>query len=153
MRPLAWPRCDPRHRLRALPLLAGLLLAATAGCGLALAAGAAPGAHPAPQPAASSVGPRRELTLADTGRTIVLRVGQTVALDLGRSQVWSPRSGNPGVVAPVPGRAPAPGLQGVYRALAPGVTTITAVGRPRCAPGGACPMYILRFQVTVRVTR
>ena len=151
MRPLAWPRFDARHRLRALPLLAGLLLAATAGCGLALAAG--PGARPAPRPAATNAGPRRELTLADTGQTIVLRVGQTVALDLGRAQDWSPRSGNAAVLARVPGIAPTRGLLGVFRAVAPGVTTVTAVGRPRCAAGALCPMYILRFQATVRVTR
>jgi hypothetical protein len=56
------------------------------------------------------------------------------------------------VVARVPNIMVVRGAQGVYRALKPGSTTLSATGTAICAQGQVCPMYAIAFHVGLQVT-
>jgi hypothetical protein len=91
---------------------------------------------------------------ADGGRTVSVRVGQTVRVALGGSMLhWSALQQlgpkllrRRGAV-----RHPAGGLAATYAAVRAGRTTLRASGAPTCAPGRACPQFILVWQVHLLV--
>lgn len=91
------------------------------------------------------------VTGADNGATIAYHVGDRFLVDLGAAQDWSVTVGDQSVVRRVPNIAVIRGAQGVYQALAAGTTTINAVGRPICAAGQACPMYVIEFRADIAV--
>ncbi len=90
------------------------------------------------------------VTLAANGTTLRLAIGERFLLELGGNVTWVVTVGNPQVVARVRGVPVPSGAQGVFAALAPGTTTLTAVGMPPCA-SGICPLFRLGFRVTITV--
>ena len=90
------------------------------------------------------------VTAADNGSTLRLAEGQRFLLDLGGSVVWAVTIADPHVVARVPGVPVPAGAQGVFAALAPGTTLLSAVGSPPC-PSGPCPLFRLGFRLTITV--
>ncbi len=90
------------------------------------------------------------VTLADSGRTFSMRVGQDFTLALGEL-AWSIHQADPGILAPLPSPL-VPGQQGIYQAVRPGQTGLRGSGRPVCGPGQACPMFIVAFRITADVT-
>jgi hypothetical protein len=92
------------------------------------------------------------VTLADDSKTITLKVGQRFLLDLGSDLDWTPTVANPAIVSRVIGITVIRGAQGVYEALAPGTTTLSANGSPACRQTKpACAMPNRLFQVTIVV--
>lgn len=97
-----------------------------------------------------SGGPIR-VTPADNGRTIDLQVGQTFLLALGNNLDWNVTVADPTVVSRVVNVLVVRGAQGIYRANRVGQTSLTATGRPICAPNQACPMFIQVVKVELAV--
>ena len=114
--------------------VATLLLAAAAGVGAADAAG-------------------RQLSVADDRKAIRVHVGETVMVAMHDADfVWKLRNTNPAVLAPVRGIKLKAGIQGVFRAKAPGTATLELEGTPKCAPGFTdCAPFVrsVIFPVTV----
>ena len=90
------------------------------------------------------------MTLADNGTTLHLAVGQQFLLDLGSTVTWSVAIGDQGIVGRVPGVLVIRGAQGIYAALAPGTTTLSAIGSPICS-SGVCPQFRIAFSITIVV--
>jgi hypothetical protein len=91
---------------------------------------------------------------ADGGHTVPVRVGQTVRVALGGSTLrWSGlRQVGPALLHRLGAvRHAAGGLAASYVALKAGRTTLRASGAPKCAPGKACPQFILVWQVRLVV--
>ena len=91
---------------------------------------------------------------ADGGHTVHVRVGHVLKVVLGGTAMrWSGlhevgpallrRSGK---IASSNG-----GIMASYTAVKAGRTTLTAGGAPKCAPGKACPQFVLLWQVRVVV--
>lgn len=94
----------------------------------------------------------RVVTLEDHGATIELRVDEEFELRLGGNYTWLVDIADPTVVdrsVVILIFPPPPRGEGVYRALRPGTTTLTATGTPSCYP--ACLMPSALFSVTVVV--
>ena len=114
--------------------------------GLALAACSAPTATPTP------AAPAREVTLADNGATVELRVGDRCLLKLGDWYDWSLNVADTSILSRVQNIAVVKGAQGLYEALKPGRTTLSGTGDPACrksTPPCAAPSIL--FEVTVVV--
>ena len=109
------------------------------------ASSSTPAGGGAPTPAPSRV------TQDDNGKTITMHVGDTFLLALGDQQQWDAQVADQTVLARVPNVMVVRGAQGIYRALKAGTTTLTATGKPNCAAGQVCAMYIIAFHVTVQV--
>ena len=121
----------------------GILVAAL---GLVLAACSTP--LPTPTPAAQS----REVTLADKDATVEMKVGDRFLLNLGDFYDWSLNVADTSILDRVKNIAVIKGAQGVYEALKPGRTTLSATGDPACrksTPPCAAPSIL--FEVTVVV--
>jgi hypothetical protein len=87
---------------------------------------------------------------ADGGQTVSVRVGQSVRVTLGGSMLqWSALQQLGPLLLQRHGavRHRAGGLAATYTAVKPGRTALRASGAPRCAPGQACPQFILVWQV------
>ena len=88
-------------------------------------------------PAAATVEPdageQRTLTLDDQGETIRLVVGERFLLNLGEGYTWDVGVSDEAVVSRVRNITVIRGAQGVYEALRPGTTTLSAVGDPPAA--------------------
>ena len=108
--------------------------------------GAPPGSVATAEPSGSI-----RVTQADNGRTLTLRVGQTFLLALGNNLDWNVTVADPTVVSRVVNVTVVRGAQGIYRANQAGQTTLTATGRPICAPNQACPMFIQLVKVNLAV--
>jgi len=91
------------------------------------------------------------VTAADNGKTISLNKGDRFTLELGVLQDWTVGVGNQDIIRRLPNFAMIQDAQGIYEALAAGSTTLSAIGRPVCDPGTACPMYVIEFKVNVIV--
>lgn len=89
------------------------------------------------------------ITAADNGRTVTLTTNQVFVVALGKNLNWDVTIADPSIVRPlVPLRQiQILGIQGIYQAVQPGRTELTAMGAPICRPGQLCPM----FRVLVRV--
>ncbi len=138
--------------------LAGALLAACTGA----AASSAPSApssvgSPAPSstPLASGGAPSTSaapITLADNGSSRALRVGDRVLLQLGTDFEWTVSVDDSAIVDRVRNITVVNGAQGVYEALAPGTTILTATGDPPCRKATPpCGAPSILFQVTLTV--
>ena len=95
------------------------------------------------------------LTSADSGRTVTLRVGDSVKLLLDDTGMqWSSvTESQPGVLAPAPSPAPPPhGQLAIWTAVARGTDSLKSVGTAWCAAGVACPMFARLFDVTLVVS-
>lgn len=133
--------------------LAACLLAVAA-CG---AVPAGPGSPSTPPSAGPTSGAGR-LTNADSGRTVHLRVGESIELVLrqepGFSEWQGVHSSDPAVLAPVVDTH-ATAVRGVtlagFRAAAPGRSTVSATAGAECSPGTACPALARAYTVTVVV--
>ena len=148
--------------------IASLLLAgsiALAGCGAVYygsssASSSAPGAAGGPPASSASsstpagggvpASAASRVTLDDNGKTITMHVGETFLLALG-DQSWDVQVADQSVLARVPNVMVVRGAQGIYRALKAGTTTVTATGKPNCAAGQVCAMYVIGFHMTVQV--
>ncbi|MHB8573878.1 MAG: hypothetical protein ACYDCQ_00960 [Dehalococcoidia bacterium] len=93
------------------------------------------------------------LTQADNGSTIAVTTGDTVSLRLGTDLDWSNSVmlSDSTVLRALP-FALVRGVQGVWRAVETGQTTISATGRPICAPDAPCPLFLATFSATIIVT-
>ncbi len=112
--------------------------------------GATGAATSAATPAATGQG--LIVTLADDGKTINLKVGQTFLLDLGEGFNWTSTVANQNIISRVVGITVIRGAQGVYKADAPGTTTLTANGEPACRQAKpACGQPNRLFSVTITV--
>lgn len=101
--------------------------------------------------------PAATLTNADTGKTVQIRVGQTIDLSLRAAsgfQNWVVAPPNAAVLMPAADPAAA-AVRGVtlraFLAAAAGQTAITATSKPTCTSGQACPQLVQGFNVTVVV--
>ena len=119
-----------------------------------------PAGTPAPRPTATvtpaspAASPRAAaliVTQADNGATIHLAVGEQLLVDLGSTVTWSVAIADQGIVGRVPGVLVIQGAQGIYAALAPGTTTLSAIGSPVCS-SGACPQFRIAFRITIVVS-
>ncbi len=103
-----------------------------------------PQATPATPPGAAAL----VVTQADNGTTLHLAVGQQFLVDLGSTVDWSVTIADQGIVGRVPGILVIRGAQGIYAALVPGTTILTAIGSPVCS-SGACPQFRIAFSITI----
>ncbi len=96
------------------------------------------------------------ITVADEGRTITVHVGASFTLELraaGRSFSEPTQSGAKALQTLARSRSGA-AAEAYYRALAPGTAVLRSAERPLCRRGPvACPLYIVLWQVRVRVVR
>lgn len=93
-----------------------------------------------------------EVTTADYGRTIELRVGERLLLNLGEGGAWAVEIADPLVLGPLANASIPEGAQGVFAALASGTTTLTAVNAPACLQARPpCKLPIRTFEVTAVV--
>lgn len=90
------------------------------------------------------------VALADSGKVLNFKVGDTFLLKLGDYN-WSLNISDPSVISRVPNIAVVKGAQGVYRALKAGSAEIEGTGSPICDPNQACPDYLLQFSATIKV--
>lgn len=88
------------------------------------------------------------LTQNDSGTQITIPVGDSVALRLSTDYTWDVQNSNTSVLTRPPVLL-VQGVQGLWKATAPGEAVITADGRPNCS--GRCPQFIVHFQATVDV--
>ena len=93
------------------------------------------------------------VTLADSGRHYVLAVGDDLTTQLLASPlVWTTASSsNPRVLVSLPEMNPVAG-RFVFRALAPGIARVSAVGNPACYPQCLMPSRLFFVTVTVRAS-
>jgi hypothetical protein len=96
----------------------------------------------------------QRVTLADAGATVELPFGRTFLLYLGGPPpAWQVEVANPRVVSRVVNIMVIRGAQGVYKALAPGRTTLTAIGSWPCRqahPPCMMPDRVFRITIVVR---
>jgi hypothetical protein len=95
------------------------------------AAAPAPASSPA---AAASASPSTSatVTLANDGRTIMLRPGQRALVNLGDELDWTVQVDDDSIVSLVPGVTVMRGAQGIYQANRVGQTVLRATGEPVC---------------------
>ena len=93
------------------------------------------------------------ITMEDNGKTFTMHVGDSVLLNLGiDTYEWEVSIDNPDILRTKIGVMVIRGAQGIYEALAPGATTITASGNPLCSQTRpACAMPSIFFSVTIIV--
>jgi hypothetical protein len=103
-------------------------------------------ASPSPSPGAAAL----VVTLADNRTTLHVAVGQQFLVDLGSTVDWTVTIADQGIARRVPGVLVIRGAQGIYAALAPGTTTLSAIGSPVCT-SGACPQFRIAFSITIVV--
>lgn len=105
-------------------------------------------------PMAVTPGVPLSVTLADRGRTLNLKVGESFLLNLGEGFTWSPVVADMNIVSRVPNIMVIRGAQGVYKANAPGKTTLNATGDPACRQSKpACMTPSLLFTINLVVTQ
>jgi len=102
--------------------------------------------------ATPSPGAARVITLADSGATIDLAVGESFLLQLGAGYDWTVTVDDPSVVSRRVNVLVTQGAQGIYAAHRPGRATLTAVGDPLCRqtrPACALPSRVFRLTIVV----
>jgi predicted secreted protein len=119
------------------------VVSALSGTSASSAAGAG-AAVPAPQ----------TVTLAQDGETLRMRVGQTFLLALGAPPPdWKVTVADQGVLSREVNVLVVRGAQGIYRAVAPGTTTLRATASYPCRTANPpCMVPERLFQVTVEVS-
>jgi len=95
---------------------------------------------------------QRTITLADNGQTIPLAVGDRFLLELGGTYTWKVQIADPSVIAQLPTPLSPINSQGLFEAVGPGTTTLTAFGDPPCRSlQPACGLPSLVFRLTLVV--
>jgi hypothetical protein len=92
-----------------------------------------------------------DVTLADAGTVIAMRVGQSFLLNLG-SDGWSATVADQAIISRVINIAVVRGAQGVYLAHAAGRTTLDAIGPspcPNAVPACGAPQRVFRVTIVV----
>ena len=109
-----------------------------------------PGSNGAPSDSQTSAS---TITFADNGKTFYYHPGDSFLLNLGDEiYEWSATVGNQDVISLKVGVMVIKGAQGLYDALAPGTTTLTAVGDPLCRKASPpCGTPTVLFKVTIVV--
>ncbi len=112
---------------------------------------------PTDQPSTPSVAPGIHasnviITTADTGKTITLHKGDQFLLKLGELD-WTLSFSKPSIVNRVKNIMVIRGAQGIYTADTIGTTVLTGTGKPICAEGSMCAMYMVAFKVTLKVIK
>ncbi len=99
---------------------------------------------PAAPPAAPNV------TLADNGKTITLKTGQSFLLKLGENYDWTVNVADQTILKRVMNVMVIRGAQGIYMAGKPGTTTLSAAGDPTCLQDKpACAAPSIQFKITI----
>jgi predicted secreted protein len=93
----------------------------------------------------------RTITNADDGKTIKMVKGSCVTLQLDQNLTWTTPESSSDAVAVFDTETFAPDQAWGLRAVHRGDATITSTGRPNCAPGQVCPLFVRLFSVNVRV--
>ena len=93
----------------------------------------------------------RTITNADNGKTIKMVRGSCATLQLDHGLVWTTPDSSTRAVRVFDTETFAPDEAWGLRAIHRGDTTITSTGRPKCAPGEACPDIVRLFSVNIRV--
>lgn len=96
-----------------------------------------------------------QITSADSGQTVTLRVGDSVrlVLDDAGMQWTTVNQTAPGLLRPDPAPSPPPhGQLLIWTAVQKGTDTVSATGTAFCPAQIACPMYARLFQVTIQVS-
>ena len=89
------------------------------------------------------------ITLADNGKTIEMKVGDTALLNLGDLYDWNISIANETIISRVKNIMVIKSAQGVYQALKTGTTNMSISGDPACrASTPPCMMPSMLFQVT-----
>jgi hypothetical protein len=103
--------------------------------------------------------PAYRLTEADSGRTIIVHRGDTIAVTLRQLlayRPWSaPSSGDSKVLTLIanPVAGPTPGLtEGSFEAIATGIAQLHAVSLFSCSTGQACPNLAQAWIIEVRIS-
>ena len=146
-----------RSKLYVLFVLFALTLAACAPASVQAGQGT-----PASQPSAvptdvgsggsADPGTIGNITLANNGQTVALRVNQTFLLDLGEGYEWSLNLDNQSVISRIPYIAVIRGAQGVFQAHLVGIATLTATGDPLCRQSTpACAIPSISFTLHIEV--
>ncbi len=93
------------------------------------------------------------VTPSDNGTTINLKTGDTFLLKLGNAYNWTNiQVADPSIVSREVNVMVIRGAQGIYRALKPGTTTLTAEGDPFCLKSiPPCEVSSLAFSLNVDV--
>ena len=92
------------------------------------------------------------IVLGDDRKTFTFHVGDTFLLDLGTGYEWKVTFDPEAIVALQPDVIVAEGAQGMFEALAPGTTTLMAIGEPGCRKAiPPCMMPTVAFRVTLVV--
>ena len=111
------------------------------------------GDAPPPTPTSTPIpSTQRTITLADNGQTIPLAVGDRFLLDLGGTYIWKVQIADPSVIAQLPTPLSPINSQGLFEAVAPGTTTLTAFGDPPCRslqPPCGLPSLVFRLTLVV----
>ena len=106
-----------------------------------------------PQPTSTGqTDPTPRVTLADNGKTVTFKAGQSFLLFLGEDYIWSLSISDQAVISRVKNIATIRGAQGVFNSLKAGSTTLLATGDPTCRDQQpACAQPSIQFQVTIVV--
>lgn len=105
-----------------------------------------------PAAAVSTPSGTRSVTLADNGTPVTMHVGDTFLLNLGEGYDWTVNVADQSVLSREVNVLVIRGAQGIYRALKPGTTTLTATGDPLCRKANPpCGLPSRLFKVTVEV--
>ena len=104
-------------------------------------------------PLGSSPIPENGITLGDNGKIFTMNVGDSVLVNLGIDVYeWEVMVDNPDILRMKIGVMVIRGAQGIYDAIAPGATTLTASGNPLCLQSTPpCAMPSIFFTVTIIV--
>ena len=103
--------------------------------------------------ASATTGTGQTVTLADSGKAIVLTTGESFTLSLGSGYDWQIQIADPSVVSRDPNAAPPADSQGIFVARKPGQTTLTATGNLPCATATPpCLAPTRGFHVQIVVT-
>jgi predicted secreted protein len=93
----------------------------------------------------------RTITNADNGKTIKMVKGSCATLQLDQDLVWKTPESSSDAVTVFDTETFAPDQAWGLRAVHRGDATITSTGRPKCAPGEVCPLFVRLFSVNIRV--
>ena len=97
-------------------------------------------------------GPAAPVGAGDNGSTRAMHVGDRFVLALPAGYDWVVSVANPAILGRAVNITVPQGAQGVYEALRPGTTTLSAVGDPLCrrsTPPCAAPSILFELHVTV----
>lgn len=121
--------------------------------GTAVVLSSLPTVTPTAETAANNPISESGILLQDNGKTFHMKVGDSFLLNLGADIYdWTVTVDNESVLHLKMGVMVIRGAQGIYDALAPGMTVLSAIGNPICLQTNPpCTMPSMLFKVTVVV--